>query len=49
MSNTVGADGVEGCTFTVAAVTAETHPEALRAVTLYDPAEIPLKIPVVFV
>lgn len=45
----VGADGVEGCVFTVATVAFDTHPDAFRAVTLYDPVAMPLNIPVVLV
>ena len=46
---TVGADGVAGCAFTVAAVGADIHPAAFFAVTLYVPALNPLNTPVVLV
>lgn len=42
----VGADGVDGWTFTVATVILDSHPDKFLAVILYEPLAIPLKIPV---
>ena len=46
VTETVGAAGVEGCAFTTAIVAVEVHPDALREVTLYVPADTPEKTPV---
>ena len=44
---TVGAAGVAGCAFTVAAVIEEVQPALLLAVTLYVAVATPAKIPFV--
>ena len=50
VTEAVGAEGVAGCVFTVAEVVAgETQPLALRAVTVYVPADTPGKMPVLLV
>ena len=45
----VGTEGVEGWAFTVTLVPFEVQPALFFAVTLYVPAEIFVKTPVVFV
>ena len=49
VTEAVGTEGVEGCGLTVTLVAVEVQPEAFLAVTLYVPAETPVKTPLVLV